>query len=180
MTNEEMNKLAVAGLLTAPQTGEIPANWQPQPTSRMCFVCGRDNPVGLHLQFYEDHETDRVIAPLVIPDAYQGYPGIAHGGILATILDEVSGRAIMMVAEDNPFWVTAKMEVRYRRPTPTETPLEAVGWVVEQRRRSAKVAGEIRLADGTVTAEIAAVVVCPAKETLEAWEQEQEFWRAQT
>ncbi len=148
----------------------------PQPTSRMCFVCGRENPVGLHLTFYEDREAAQVKAPLHIPETYQGYPGIAHGGILATILDETSGRAIML-GEEGVFWVTAKLELRYRRPTPTETPLTAVGWVVERRSRSATVAGEIRLEDGTVTAEATAVVVRPSDRLLEEWKQEQDFWR---
>jgi acyl-coenzyme A thioesterase PaaI-like protein len=145
----------------------------------MCFVCGRQNPVGLHLQFYEDHQNQQIVVPIAIPEAYQGYPGIAHGGILATILDETSGRAIMMGTEDAPFWVTAKLELRYRKPTPTETPLTIVGWVVKQRRRSAEVAGEVRLADGTVTVETSAVVVCPHEETLQEWEQEQAFWRVE-
>jgi acyl-coenzyme A thioesterase PaaI-like protein len=155
----------------------IPEHWRPQPTSRMCFVCGRENPVGLHIQFYEDHEAQQIVVPIVIPECYQGYPGIAHGGILATILDEASGRAVMMAFEDDPFWVTAKLEVRYRKPTPTETPLTVVGWVVEQRRRSAEVAGEIRLPDGTVTVEASAIIVCPPADTLKDWEQEQQFWR---
>lgn len=158
---------------------DIPAHWKPQPTSRMCFVCGRQNPVGLHLKFYEDHEEQRIVVPVSIPDTYQGYPGIAHGGILATILDETAGRAIMMGSEDAPFWVTAKLELRYRKPTPTETPLTIVGWVVKQRRRSAEVAGEVRLADGTVTVEASAVVVCPPEETMQEWEQEQAFWRVE-
>lgn len=157
----------------------IPSHWQPQATSRSCFVCGRDNPAGLKIQFYEDPEKAQVIVPLRIPDKYQGYPGIAHGGILATILDELSGRALMIGAEEDPFWVTAKLEIRYRKPTPTGTPLTAVGWVVERRRRSAEVAGEIRLADGTVTVEATSVVVCPPKETLQQWEQEQAYWRVE-
>lgn len=156
---------------------DVPSTWQPQPTSRMCFVCGRENPVGLHIQFYEDEETGEVKVPLTIPERYQGYPGIVHGGILSTILDEVSGRAIMVGAEDDPFWVTAKMEVRYRQPTPTETPLLAVGWVVQRRRRSAAVAAEIRLENGTVTAEVESLVVCPTEETLVAWQQERMYWR---
>jgi len=156
----------------------MPTSWEPQPTSRMCFVCGRENPVGLHLTFYEDQETGQIKAPLVIPETYQGYPGIAHGGILATILDETSGRAIMF-GEEGVFWVTAKLEIRYRRPTPTETPLTAVGWVVERRSRSAQVAGEIRLEDGTVTVEANAVVVCPSETLLQAWGQEQSYWRVE-
>jgi acyl-coenzyme A thioesterase PaaI-like protein len=145
----------------------------------MCFVCGRENPVGLHLTFYEDPNTNRIVAPVVIPEHCQGYPGIAHGGILSTILDEASGRAIMIEAEDDPFWVTAKLEIRYRKPTPTETPLEVVGWVVKKRRRSAQVAGEIRLPDGTVTVEASAVVVLPADDTLKDWGQERQYWRVE-
>ena len=148
-----------------------------QPTSRMCFVCGRENPTGLHIQFYENRAEEQVVAHVEIPDSYQGYPGIAHGGIVAAILDEVSGRAVMMDADETPFWVTAKLEIRYREPTPTETPLEAVGWVEERRRRSARVAGELRREDGTVTAEVTSVVVCPREETLREWQQEREFWR---
>lgn len=158
---------------------DIPARYQPQPTSRMCFVCGRENPVGLHLTFYEDPDANHVVASVVIPEDYQGYPGIAHGGILSTILDETSGRAIMIGAEDDPFWVTAKLEIRFRKPTPTETPLQVVGWVVKKRQRTAEVAGEIRLEDGTVTAEASAVVVLPSDDTLKAWEQERQYWKVQ-
>lgn len=158
---------------------DSPAALVPQPTSRMCFVCGRENPAGLHAQFYEDQEKQQVIVNITLPESYQGYPGVTHGGIVASILDEASGRAIMIGKEDAPFWVTAKLEVRYRQPTPTQTPLTVVGWVVHERRRSAEVAAEIRLADGTVTAEVTAIVVKPKPETLKAWEQEQNFWRVE-
>lgn len=158
---------------------DAPAHWVPQPTSRNCFVCGRENPVGLHIQFYEDPIAEKVYVPLVIPEAYQGYPGIAHGGILATVLDELSGRAVMIGQPEDPFWVTAKLEIRYRKPTPTETRLTAVGWVVNKRRRTAEVAGEIRLPDGTVTVEAAGVVVCPPKDTLQEWDAEREGWRVE-
>lgn len=143
----------------------------------MCFVCGRENPVGLQLTFYEDPESGQIVVPLNIPSRYQGYPGIVHGGILSTILDETTGRAINVGQDDEQFWVTAKLEMRYRQPTPTETPLTAVGWVVKKRSRTAEVAGEIRLPDGTVTAEASAVIVCPSGETLKAWEEERRFWR---
>ncbi len=148
----------------------------PQPTSRMCFVCGRENPTGLHLKFYEDHQAEQVLAEITIPEAYQGYPGIAHGGIVAAILDEVSGRAVMMHQEQDYFWVTAKLEVRYRCPTPTETPLTAVGWVVGKRDRFARVAGELRLPDGTVTADVEAVVAQPREDVLKDWSAEQRYW----
>ena len=156
---------------------DIPEHWKPQCTSRMCFVCGRENPVGLQLTFYEDVAAGKIMGPLNIPERYQGYPGVVHGGILATILDETTGRAINVGQDDEQFWVTAKLQMRYRKPTPTVTPLMAVGWVVSRRSRTAEVAGEIRLMDGSVTAEAVAVVVCPSGETLKAWEEEQQYWR---
>ena len=111
-----------------------------QPNSRMCFVCGMQNPVGLHLAFYEDHESDpqQVRAEVVIPDRYQGYPGVAHGGILAAILDEVAGRAVLIGGSDEDLMVTLKMELRYRQPTPTETALTAVGWITRRRANRAQ------------------------------------------
>ncbi len=154
------------------------SNLKPQATSRSCFVCGRENPSGLHLEFYEDPEAGQLIAPLHLPSHFEGYPGVVHGGILASILDEVSGRAINVSEDEEVFWVTAKLEIRYRQPTPTETDLTAVGWVVNRRGRSAQVAGEIRLSDGTVTAEASALVVCPAEEMLQAWEEERRYWHS--
>ncbi len=157
----------------------IPDHWREQPTSRMCFVCGRENAIGLQLKFYEDREDGKVFCPLWIPADYQGYPGITHGGILATILDEISGRALALHLGDKVFWVTARMEVRYRKPTPTETPLMAIGWVEETRRRSAIVAGEIRLPDGSISAEVKSIIVQPDRKRLEAWlkSEDAEAWR---
>lgn len=85
----------------------------------------------------------------------------------------------MMNLDGDPFWVTAKLEIRYRQPTPTETHLLAVGWVVRQRRRSAEVAGEIRQPDGTVTAEVSALVIYPPKDTLDGWDEERQYWRVE-
>ena len=61
-----------------------------QPNSRMCFICGLENPVGLHLHIYET-ETEIVESSYVAPPHFQGYPGVVHGGIVAAILDEISG-----------------------------------------------------------------------------------------
>ncbi len=51
-----------------------------QPNSRHCFVCGLENEYGLGLRFYEVGP-DEVTATVTIPDQYQGYPGVVHGGI---------------------------------------------------------------------------------------------------
>jgi uncharacterized protein (TIGR00369 family) len=148
-----------------------------QPGSRMCFLCGRQNPVGLKLDFYEDLEAEQVRVEFAVPDEYQGYPGVVHGGIVAAVLDEVSGRAIMIRGSDEDLMATLKLTVRYRRPTPTETPLVAVGWVERASGMGARVAGEIRLADGTVTAECEATIGNVPQEFRASWEEEKQYWK---
>jgi len=58
-----------------------------QPNSRMCFVCGIDNSIGLHLHFYTDDQ-GRYIARFRPKPHHQGYPGQLRGGLISTILDE--------------------------------------------------------------------------------------------
>ena len=148
-----------------------------QPNSRMCFLCGRENPVGLHLAFYENPETEQVEVNFTVPKEFQGYPGVVHGGIVAAVLDETAGRAVMLGQSDENLMATLRLTLRYRRPTPIETPLIAVGWVERLGSRGAKVAGEIRLSDGTVTAECEATVAPVPEEFNSAWESEKVFWK---
>jgi uncharacterized protein (TIGR00369 family) len=114
----------------------------------MCFVCGRDNPIGLHLQFYIDGRQVRTtFTPL--PE-HQGWPGILHGGITSTILDETIGRTCFLV----DMWaVTARFQVRYLQPIPIGQPLTVTAEIVHQRSRALDAHGEIRLADGSLAAE---------------------------
>jgi len=143
----------------------------------MCFVCGRQNPLGLKLDFYEDGEASEVRAEFTVPEDYQGYPGVVHGGILAAILDEVSGRAVMLHDSDENLMATLRLTVRYRRPTPIGTPLTAVGWVEHSGGIGTRVAGEIRLPDGTVTAECESVLANVPEGFRARWEQEKPYWK---
>ena len=65
-----------------------------QPTSRTCFACGRENDSGLKMTWYNNPESNQVEASVTIDEHFNGYPGIVHGGIVAAILDETSGRAV--------------------------------------------------------------------------------------
>jgi uncharacterized protein (TIGR00369 family) len=143
----------------------------------MCFVCGRQNPIGLQLEFYEDHESNEIKAEVTVPDVYQGYPGIVHGGIISAILDEVSGRAMMIEGGEDALFATLRLTIRFRRPTPTETPLTAVGWVEQASRVGTRAAAEIRLPDGTVTAECESLVAQPPESFCENWEEEMRYWK---
>jgi uncharacterized protein (TIGR00369 family) len=117
----------------------------------LCFVCGLENLAGLKLVFYETGPAE-VTATYTPPDQFQGYPGLLHGGIVASLLDEVGGR-VVMIGDHKHFMLTAKMEVKYRRPTPLGQALTVYGRLVKQRGRLALAHAELRLPDGTVTAE---------------------------
>lgn len=148
-----------------------------QPNSRMCFICGLHNPVGLHMKLYSDHEQNQVVSTVIIPEQYQSYPGIVHGGILATMLDEVSGRALLINGSDEDLMVTVKLEVKYRAPTPTNTPLTVIGQVVSVAGNRAKVRGEVRLPDGTVSAEAEALLARPPDGLRDQWAAELPYWK---
>jgi acyl-coenzyme A thioesterase PaaI-like protein len=77
-------KLNANAIIQAAQ-GEI--IMEKQPNSYMCFVCGIDNPIGLHLAFYTDDD-GRCIAHFHPKPEHQGYPGQLHGGIISALLDE--------------------------------------------------------------------------------------------
>lgn len=148
-----------------------------QPNSRMCFLCGLQNPVGLKLAFHEDQESGEVRVECQIPAEYQGYPGIVHGGIVAALLDEVAGRAVMIEGGDENLMATLRLTIRYRRPTPTETPLTIVGWVEQPGKVRARVGGEVRLSDGTVTAEGECLLAAVPDEFRQRWEPEKAYWK---
>ena len=122
-----------------------------QPNSANCFVCGLENRVGLKLIFHETGSNE-VVTHYTAPAQYEGYPGVLHGGIIAAILDEVGGR-VVMIGDHTHFMMTAKMDVKYRLPTPVGRPLTVVGRLLKRRGRLATAHAEIRLADGRVTAE---------------------------
>lgn len=143
-----------------------------QPNSRMCFACGMENPVGLKLFFYETDD-GRVVARFTPRDEYQGYPGVLHGGIVSTVLDEVLGR--VCIAQER-WMVTARMELRYRRPIPVGESLTAVAEVVESRGRRMVARGELRLPDGSVGAEATAVFVDLPPEKVAGMEDALRFW----
>ncbi len=146
-----------------------------QPNSKHCFVCGVENHHGLQLAFYHD-ESGTVYAEVTVPDQFQGYPGTVHGGIVAALLDEVATRAAM-VEDPNGFKVTARMTLRYRKKVPTGKPLQMIGWIEREGGRALKAAAEIRLPDGTVGAEVEALMVNYPETSLEGGELDRLGWK---
>lgn len=131
---------------------------QLQPNSRHCFVCGMENPHGLHLRFFDTGEGE-VTVETVVPDHFQGYPGVVHGGIVASLVDEALGRVHMGSAENPRFMYTARLTVNYRKPVPTEKPIKVVAHAAKSKRRSASSTAEIYGPDGELLAEAEAILV---------------------
>ena len=104
----------------------------------MCFICGLENPVGLHLHIYET-ELGVVETKYTAPEHFQGYPGVLHGGIVSALIDEIAGRAHMGSDPKNPrFMFTAKLEVKYRKNVPVGKPLKIIGKAGKSKSRSAE------------------------------------------
>ena len=148
-----------------------------QPSSRTCFVCGRENPLGLAARWESDPDRREVRATLEIPEHFNGFPGTVHGGILTALLDEAAVRTALLDGGFDDLMVTAKLEVAFRRPTPTCTPVVVVARLVRHAGSRAKAEAEIRLLDGTVSARAEALLMRPAPEVSAAWEVERAHWR---
>lgn len=104
----------------------------------MCFICGLENPIGLHLHIYEV-EPGVIETTYIAPEHFQGYPGVVHGGIVAALIDEISARAQIGSDSNDPrFMFTAKLEVKYRQNVPTGKPLKIVGKAGKSKSKSAE------------------------------------------
>lgn len=114
-----------------------------------CFVCGKDNPVGLKAVFRVDPERKRAETTVQIAEHFQGWQGITHGGIISALLDEICAQACMASGMQV---VTSELKLRYRVPVPTGSTITAIGEVTGERRRLVDVKGRIEL-DGKVVAE---------------------------
>ena len=113
-----------------------------------CFACGASNPIGMRLAIELGEGTASTVWEPG-PD-FVGWEETVHGGLLATLLDEVMAWA---PSSFDSWAVTAEMSIRYRSPASPGERLTARGWVTERRRRIYQVQGEVRGADDRLIAE---------------------------
>ena len=126
---------------------EIAAQQDPNEVP-MCFACGRDNEIGLKLEFHRDGEG--VKAEFTPGEQYQGWPGVVHGGIICTMLDEALGYA---AGFQGLYAVTAKMDVQYKKPAMVGKMLFVSARVSSVSGRDVRSEGQITDEDGTLVAE---------------------------
>ena len=120
----------------------------PNPANK-CFGCGGANDAGMKLTFEQDNWQRRIVGRFVLGERYQGGGGMAHGGIIATLLDEVMGK-VCRFREARA--VTAELNVEYLKPVNVQEQIVVEGWETEQKGRNLFHVGEIRNAEGVVLA----------------------------
>lgn len=110
-----------------------------------CFACGKKNPHGLGMKVRFDEDAQTAFCGLSLPPRFQGWEGIAHGGVVATMLDEIMAHAVIHFVGQA---VTGSMESRYRAPVPLETGLMVRGWVTGRRGPMAEAQAVVEPASG--------------------------------
>lgn len=129
-----------------------------------CFGCGQQNPSGLRLKFFVD-EQRTIVCRVSLARRFEGPPGHAHGGIIATLLDEAMSKA------NRQFGVlamTRQMEVEYLKPVPLGATLLLTGWHEGSSGRKHRCEAEIENGSGVVLARAKGLFVEAKPEVLPA------------
>jgi acyl-coenzyme A thioesterase PaaI-like protein len=107
----------------------------------MCFACGKDNPIGLHIDFHFDGEQ---CTGNFTPDAnHVGWADTVHGGIIYAALDDVTANVLYRQGRKAH---TAKCEIRYRQPLVVGEAIRLKGWIEREKGRLVILKGEARRA----------------------------------
>lgn len=119
-----------------------------------CFGCGESNPCGLKLKFKWAGE--KAVAEFTPGEMHGGWPGIVHGGLLATMLDEAAGWCAL---EKGIGMVTAKMEVLFRNPARIGVPLVISAMITRANTKRFEAYSDIKTKEGTLIAECNSVYI---------------------
>ncbi|MEU6356495.1 PaaI family thioesterase [Streptomyces sp. NPDC047072] len=122
-----------------------------------CFGCGGEQPHGLHLEARAG-EGVSVTAEFTVQPAHQGAPGLAHGGVLVSALDETLGSLNWLL---RTIAVTGRLETDFVRPVPVGTTLHLTGEVtaVAGRKIYSTATGRIGGPEGPVAVRADALFV---------------------
>jgi len=97
----------------------------------LCFVCGSKNNTGLKLKFEVDSEKQQAACSTAVTEDYQGWEGIVHGGIIASIID---GSMVYACKSIGLSCVTAELNIRYKKAVPLNKPIHIIATVKNRTR----------------------------------------------
>jgi acyl-coenzyme A thioesterase PaaI-like protein len=106
---------------------------------RLCLGCGPDNPESMRLRTW--FEGDRVHGRVTLEERHTGAPGFAHGGAVATLMDDMLGTVPLLLGR---MCVTATLTLDYRAPVLLGHELSLVAWCERVDGRKLYLRGEIR------------------------------------
>jgi len=118
-------------------------------STNYCFGCGGANDSGMKLTFEQDNANRKIVGRFILGERYQGGGGMAHGGIIATLLDEAMGK-VCRFREVRA--VTAELSIEYLKPINVKHEIVVEAVEQEQKGRNLFHLGEIRNLDGEVLA----------------------------
>ena len=110
---------------------------------RYCFACGPLNPIGLQMEV--SFQDNKAFSRLSLRREFQGWKDMVHGGVVATILDEIMAHAVIHYIGQA---LTTSLQITYRAPLHVEDEIEVVGYVAERKRRLAIARAEISIPGG--------------------------------
>ena len=116
-----------------------------------CYVCGKDNPSGLHVQFTVDHTARTITGRFTPRKEHEGWEGIVHGGIIAALLDEAMVKLAAHLGEPA---VSAEITVKFKVPVASGEELVVTGKLLKESHR---------LIEAEAIVEKGSVVVAEAK-----------------
>lgn len=120
----------------------------------MCFACGLKNPIGLKLDF--EREGNRVWTEFTPGEYHQGYPGIMHGGLVTTLMDEAMAKVVNFRGIKA---VTATLDVKFRNPVPIGGRLKVFGELTDEKTRRCSIKAWVEDERGVVLAESTSVFI---------------------
>jgi acyl-coenzyme A thioesterase PaaI-like protein len=114
-------------------------------SKELCVVCSPEHPTGLRIRYRTTVE-GMVTANWTPSSEWTGFPGIIHGGVVSTVLDEAMSKA---VAAAQCHALTAELRVRFHKPVSCTECVSIRGWIVSRSRRLFRTEASLKAADGT-------------------------------
>ena len=133
---------------------------QALPGYKKCFVCGKDNPIGLNITFFKDQ--DKIRAEFMPESKHQGFKGIVHGGILFSILDEIMGRTAIITKDI--MTMTVEINIKYRKKALIGEKIIFTAQMTKDLGRMIEAQAEARSEDGALLTEAKGKFIVISKE----------------
>jgi uncharacterized protein (TIGR00369 family) len=117
-----------------------------------CIGCSPNNPIGIKLDFFLDKENQTVVAEWNPNINYQGYHNVLHGGIQATLLDEIASWVVYTILKTGG--VTSRMQIKYHKPVYiSKGKIKLIASIDSVQKRLADMKTELYNAEGELCTE---------------------------